>query len=112
MKRRTFIAGGLAGAAVAALASWKLGLFRKHYAPTPYDDLLNQLVDREPAAKLGAVLGGKGDAASLAARLRARPHLGAASVADIDAGRLVEADGWQLPETLALYAMLAARFNS
>jgi hypothetical protein len=111
MNRRAVIVGGLAGAVAAGLGAWKLRLFRKHYAPTPYDDLLNQIVDREPAAKLGAVLGGRSDAASLAARLRARPRLTVAARADIGAGRLVEADGWQLPESLALYAMLAAKFS-
>ena len=28
----------------------------KHYPPTPYDDLLAQLVDREQAARLGAAV--------------------------------------------------------
>ena len=47
-------------------------LFVKHYAPTPYDDLLAQLADREQAAKLGAQLTGAFDVPrSLAAQLRA-----------------------------------------
>jgi len=110
MNRRAVLLGGLAAMLGAGLASWKLRLFRKHYPPTPYDDLLNQIVDREPAAKLGATMAPAGDAASLAARLRARPKLTAAASADIAAGRMIEADGWLLPESLALYAMLAAKF--
>lgn len=114
MKRRTVIAG-LASAAIAAAAggAWTLHLFRRRYPPTPYDDLLNQIVDREPAARLGTAVA------------KARPDLTLPSLADIlrqpggtlalratrDAGqnRLIEAGGWVLPESVGLYAALAAK---
>ena len=47
--------------------------FGPWYAPTPYDDLLHQIVDRRPAARLGAVAAKaipNFDAATLAAKLR------------------------------------------
>jgi hypothetical protein len=115
MKRRTAI-GGLAAALIAAGgAAWKLRLFAKRYPPTPYDDLLNQIVDREPAARLGAVV------------VRARPDLTAQGLAtilrqpgetlaeravrDADQNRLMEADGWLVPESVGLYAALAAKME-
>ena len=72
MKRRDFIAGvAAAGVALAAGLYRFTGLFVKHYPPTPYDDLLAQLTDREQAAKLGAKAAIASDAQSQAARLRA-----------------------------------------
>ena len=113
MNRRRVI-GGLAAAAVAALgsAAWKFHIFAKHYAPTPYDDLLGQIVDRQPAARLGAVaLRTMPDfhLQRLAADLR-QPGRELARRAPLDAGqnRLFEAGGWVLPESVALYAALAA----
>src|SRR5262249_28726384 len=46
MKRRVML-GGLAALAAAAAggAAWMLHPFARRYAPTPYDDLLNQIVD-------------------------------------------------------------------
>lgn len=112
MKRRTLI-GGVAAVAVAVAA----GLYRftdlivKHYPPTPYDDVLNKISDRDQAARLGAKVTAPGDAGALAARLRvAVPgRLQTAAQADIAAGRMVEADGWLVPESVALMAALAAR---
>ena len=113
MKRRNFIAGMVAaGAAVAAGLYRFTDLFVKHYAPTPYDDVLAQLVDRQQAVKLGAAVPGKLDAKSLAAQLRDRLKSGgltAAAESDVAAGRLLEADGWLLPESVALLSALAAR---
>lgn len=113
MKRRTLI-GGMAAAGVAAAA----GLYRftdifvKHYPPTPYDDLLVQLVDRQEAARLGAHVADAPDAAHLAAQLRAGPKpdsLGATVQADVAAGRTTEVDGWVVPRTLALLSALASK---
>jgi len=108
----------VAAAVVAAGAAMTAGLYRftdmfvKHYAPTPYDDLLARLTDREQAAKLGAQLMGSFDIAAQSARLRdtfRRQDLAAAATADIAAGHLVEVGGWVLPETVALLSALAAR---
>jgi hypothetical protein len=113
MKRRTLIGGVVAaGAAVAAGIYRFTDLFVKHYPPTPYDDLLGQLTDREQAAKLGAKAPLTSDAQSQAARLRASLQgrdLAAAANADIAAGRLVEVDGWLVPQTLAELCALAAK---
>lgn len=111
MKRRAVIGGVAAGAAVAAGLYRFTDLLVKHYPPTPYDDVLDKIVDREQAARLGAHVPVQGDAAALAARLRvAVPgRVQAAADADIAAGRLVEADGWLVPETVAWLAALAAK---
>lgn len=112
MKRRTVIAGvAAAGVAVAAGLYRFTGLFAKHYAPTPYDDLLGQLVDREQAARLGAKVAGGAKAAALAARLRPSlaGGLAKAAAADIQAGRVQEVDGWLLPDSVALLSALAAK---
>jgi hypothetical protein len=101
-----------AGAAVTAGLYRFTDLFVKHYAPTPYDDLLGRLTDREEAAKLGAQVTGPFDMTAQSARLRdtfRKRDLVAATNADIAAGRLIEVGGWVLPETVALLSALAAR---
>jgi hypothetical protein len=112
MKRRIVI-GGVLGLAAAGGAAWKFHLFAKHYAPTPYDDLLNQIVDREPAAKLGAVVlrdHPELDAPSLAKQLRAAPRaLAGQAPRDATDDKLMEVAGWVLPQSVALYAALAAK---
>jgi hypothetical protein len=110
--RRTLIGGVVAaGAAVTAGLYRFTDLLVKHYPPTPYDDVLDKIVDRQQAAILGAKVGVPGDAARLAARLRgAVPgRVRTAAEADIAAGRLLETDGWLLPESVTLLAALAAR---
>ena len=114
MKRRSFIAGvAAAGAAVAAGLYRFTDLFVKHYPPTPYDDVLARLVDREQAAKLGAkVPGTLRSPGMLAAQLRAGLAPAAwrrAANADVAAGRMVEVDGWLLPQSVALLSALAAK---
>jgi hypothetical protein len=108
----------MAAAVVAAGAAVTAGLYRftdlfvRHYAPTPYDDLLTRLTDREQAAKLGGQMTGSFDLASQSARLRdtfRKQDLAAAANADIAAGHLVEVGGWVLPETVALLSTLASR---
>ena len=114
MRRRSLL-GGLAAAVLAAAggAAWKLHLFGRHYPPTPYDDLLNQIVDREPAARVGAVVArARPDLTlqRLAALLRrSGEKLSVAALRDAEQNRLIEADGWVLPESVGLYAVLAAK---
>jgi hypothetical protein len=101
-----------ASAAVVAGLYRFTGLFVKHYPPSPYDDLLGQLTDREQAAKLGAKAATTLDPPSQAARLRAALQgrdLAAAANADITAGRMMEVDGWLLPQTLVWLSALAAK---
>lgn len=113
MRRRGLIAGvAAAGAAVAAGLYRFTDLFVKHYPPTPYDDVLEVLSDREQAARFGASVAGTADANALAGKLR--PMLGsgdltAAAKADIEADRLTEAGGWVVPESVALLSALAAK---
>jgi hypothetical protein len=116
--RRTLITSvAAAGAAVAAGLYRFTDLFVKHYVPTPYDDVLAALLDREHAAKLGALVTGTPAPTALAARLRAilkpdglNPNgLTAAAEADAAAGRIIAVDGWLLPESVALLSALAAR---
>ena len=113
MKRRSLIAGvAAAGAAVAAGLYRFTDLFVKHYAPSPYDDVLVALADREQAAKFGASVPGMPDANALAVKLRAslKPGgLGAAARADAGAGRVIEVDGWVVPQSVALLSALAAK---
>ena len=112
MKRRAVLAGLVAaGAAMAAGLYRFTDIFVKHYPPTPYDDVLGQLADRQQAARLGALVQGAPDAQVLAARLRTimPDGLAAAAQADIAAGRLTEVNGWLLPATVVLLAALAAK---
>ena len=45
MRRRNVLAGlGALIAAAAGGVAWKFHFFGKHYPPTPYDDLLNQIL--------------------------------------------------------------------
>ena len=114
MKRRSVIAGVAAAGAVVAAGLYRFtDVFVTHYAPTPYDDLLVQLVDRREASRLGAKVAGAADSPSLAARLRnnLKPgSLGTTAEADVAAGRTLEVDGWVLPQTIVLLSALAARF--
>lgn len=113
MKRRNLIVGVVAAGAVLAAGLYRFtNLFVRHYPPTPYDDLLGQLTDRGQAARLGARVQGTSDAQSQAARLRASMQgrsLTDAATADIAAGRMVEVDGWVLPQTVVWLSALAAR---
>ena len=110
MRRRNVLAG-LAVAAAAGGAAWKFRLFRKHYPPTPYDDLLDQIADREPAILFGQTarksLPG---AARLAAALRRDGRtLAARAAAEPGEAQIAEVAGWLVPQSVALYAALAAQ---
>jgi hypothetical protein len=113
MKRRNLIAGVAAAGAVLAAGLYRFtNLFVKHYPPTPYDDLLEQFTDRDQAARLGAKVAGAFDTQAQAARLRVSMQgrdLASATNADIATGRLVEVDGWVLPQTVVWLAALAAK---
>jgi len=112
-RRRNILAGAaVAGAALAASLYRFTDLLVKHYPPTPYDDLLGQLTDRDQAAKLGAKVSDAFDAPSQAARLRGTLRgrsLADAANADIAAGRMVEVQGWILPQTVVSLSALAAK---
>ena len=110
--RRGVIAGVLGiGAAVAAGLYRFTDLFVKHYPPTPYDDVLAQVVDREHAAQLGRKVAGF-DVESGATALRkqlAGTTLEAAALSDLAANRMTEIDGWLVPQVVARISALAAK---
>jgi hypothetical protein len=117
MKRRTMI-GGAALLAVAGAGYEAHKLLARHYPPTPYDDVLGQLIDRDAAARLGQAtapaLPGFAPAAA-AARLRqllGHHGLKVAAAADAQSARTVEAGGWILPESVALLSALAFRVQA
>ena len=118
LPRRAVLAGGLGviGVGLAALpyGEWSK-LLRPHYPPTPYDDLLSQMADRENAARLGAAVladekgfDARGTAQQLRTRLRNRLLADELS-AELRAGRVKEVRGWILPESLAEICALAAK---
>jgi hypothetical protein len=113
MRRRTLIGSAAAVSAALAAGLYRFtDLFVKHYAPTPYDDLLRALGDREQAAKLGALVSQTPQPPDLAAKLRLsiKPNgLAVAAKTDAAAGRLMEVSGWVMPENVALLSALAAK---
>ena len=113
-RRHALIAGGGVVVVAAAGVGGRL-LLRKRYAPSPYDDLLGLLEDRDAAAQIGeTVLAEVEDfepktlADELRARIANRP-LAAVTAEDANEGRVVEGGGWVLPETLGLLCALAAK---
>jgi hypothetical protein len=107
LSRRTLVA---AGGIAAALGVTALGLtlpqwLGRRYAPTPYDDLLATLVDRDQAARLGDVA--RSALPTFSARAAAR-NLAEVLDADIREGRIAEIGGWLLPDSLAQLCTLAA----
>jgi microcompartment protein CcmL/EutN len=113
MRRRDAIAAAVAVAAAAAAGLYRFtDLIVKHYAPTPYDDVLAKLTDREQAVKLGAKVAGPFNVKMQATALRLRlqkQSLAMAAAADIAQGHMAEVEGWVLPETVAQLSALAAR---
>ncbi len=113
-RRNILIASGSAALVLGAGYEGRR-LWRKHYAPSPYDDLLAKLDNRDADAQLGeAVLGeiDDFDPKTVAAGLRAKLEhktLEQSVAEDVAAGRVIEANGWVLPETLALLCALAAK---
>ena len=113
-RRRILIGAG--GAAVLAAAAFEGSrLLRKRYAPSPYDDLLALLDDRDADAQIGeAVLAEIDDFDAKAVSADVRERIGKRSLSQVmieDAGdgRVLEANGWVMPETLALLCALAAK---
>ncbi len=104
--RRDFVMG-LGGAVAVGLAAWSY-FGPTGYPKTPFDDLLNQIIDRAPAITLGKAMP-KASSTTLSEKLRQPGFaLRKRSREDAAAGRVTEIKGWVVPETLALYAQLAA----
>lgn len=112
VSRRGFAFGAMALAVLGAAGLNYRRILGPWYPPTPYDDLLHQIVDRRPAAILGHVrLKSMFDfnVETFAAELR-QPGFALAQRArsDAAAGRVTEVGGWIVPQTVLAYAMLAA----
>jgi hypothetical protein len=110
---------GIGGGIAAALGLGALGLtvprlLRTHYRSSAYDDLFAQLTNREAATRVGRAILENGmprDAKALARDLRQRferRNVGEVTDSDLAQGRLLEAQGWVLPQSLALLCVLAA----
>lgn len=116
LARRRGVIAGLAGLGALAASLYRFtDIFVKHYPPTPYDDVLSRLEDREQAAKLGtAALKSQPDfdAAASARRLRGALEHGSfreVVLADAETGRVQLVDGWVLPQSVVVLSAIAAK---
>jgi hypothetical protein len=114
--RRPVLKGLLGTAAIAAAIAGVIEapkLFAPHYPPSPYDDLLALLPDRQSAVAIGAAwLADKSrfDAGEAARHLRAQlahQSLATALDADLANAHMGEAQGWVIPGTLIALCALA-----
>lgn len=119
MRRRGVIAGLLGLGAMAAASLYRFtDIFVKHYPPTPFDDVLARLDDREQAAKLGtAALKGQPDfdTEASAQRLRAALEHGnfrEVVLADAETGRVQLVQGWVLPQSVVVLSAIAAKVST
>ena len=115
LTRRNIVIGAGGTVALAAAAFEGRRLLRKRYAPGPYDDLLALLDNRDADAQIGeAVLAGIDDFDLKTVSESVRERIGKRKLAqvmseDVGKGRVLEAGGWVMPETLALLCALAAK---
>jgi hypothetical protein len=110
---------GLTGAAALAIAGVAVveapKLTASHHPPSPYDDLITQLPDRDSAVRIGAAyLSGHRmfDATGAATNLRrqlASHSFAAVLENDLGDAHMAEAHGWVLPDTLLALCALAAK---
>jgi hypothetical protein len=105
LSRRSVTLGGIAVAAAAVVggAIYEVPRLFKHRASGEYADLVNRLDDPDAAATVG-----KSIETDLRAQLKKRT-LPDILANDAAAGKLVEADGWVLPATLAAICAMAAQ---
>ena len=115
LTRRNILIGAGGTVVLASAAFEGRRLLRKRYASSPYDDLLALLDDRDADAQIGeAVLAEIDDFDAKAVSADVRERIGKRSLSQVmieDAGdgRVLEANGWVMPETLALLCALAAK---
>jgi hypothetical protein len=119
MKRtRRKVIGATAGVVVLAAAGAGYEVWRgfgKRYPPTPYDDLLSLLPDREGARQVGrAFLATNSGFMPAYAATALRQHIGHRSLMavlndEISTGQLAEAGHWLLPQTFVGLCALAAK---
>jgi hypothetical protein len=115
VSRRTLTFAGLAAALTAAVAgaAYEVPRLLKRRARGQYADLVNRLDDPEQAAVVGRVLSAgevpPEDTAKALRRKLAHQSLRALIAEDEAARRMIEAEGWVLPGTLAELCLLAAQ---
>lgn len=117
VQRRRLIIGGLAAIGVGIMGAFTLqtvGFMYRRPHNKKYDDLLSLIWNRENAERIGVVVleeDGQFEPWNIAPQLRKRigtRKLPEVMVLDAQEGRLVEAKGWVIPETLALLCALSA----
>lgn len=114
LTRRAVLGGAVVVVAGVAVVTGPK-LLRKRHAPSPYDDLLAQLDDRDAGAQIGeAVLAGQKNFNAVAVADTARKRLKGRKLADYSVqeateGHVVEVSGWVVPETLSMLYALAAK---
>ena len=118
ISRRPVVSGILAAfgiAIVGGIAYEAPRLSRGHYKPSPFDDLLAKLPERDNAGRVGAVViaeisGFSAESTARALRTKlAATSLADAMSADLVQDRMLEVRGWILPETLSDLCALAAK---
>ncbi|MEJ1970615.1 MAG: hypothetical protein WDN03_18605 [Rhizomicrobium sp.] len=115
-RRAVTIGGGIALAlGLGALGLSVPSLLRKRYRASAYDDLLDDLVDRDAAIKVGAAFraqtAAKPEPQALGKALRHRLErrtLADVTGSDLAQSRMLEVKGWVMPETLVLLSVLAS----
>jgi hypothetical protein len=115
LSRRATVLATAVGLGVAATVAFEVSyLFGTHYPPTPYDDLLALLADRDAAKTVGRTFlsqhpgfSPKTAAQALRGHLRKR-DLPSLLTEEIGHGELSVAGGWIMPATLLGLCALAA----
>jgi hypothetical protein len=120
VSRRLLLAalGAILGLGVIGGVAYEVpALVRRRFAPSAYDDLLAGLGERDAANRLGVAVLEEAEvfeparvARQLRHRIDQRP-LQTVLASDLEEGRIVETEGWVLPETLALLCGLSAKIN-
>jgi hypothetical protein len=118
-RRPVLIALGAAlGVGVIGGGLYESGLFGSHvHSAAGYEDLLSGLGDRDTANRLGDAVLGEAEtfetrriASELRKHIAHRP-LPVVLADDLAEDRIVETQGWVLPETLALLCGLSAKIG-
>jgi hypothetical protein len=118
ISRRPVLSGILAALGIALVGSFAYEAprwSRHRYKPSPYDDLLEKLPERDNAGRIGAAFiaetpGFNAESTARALRTKlAAISLAEAMSADLAQDRLVEVRGWVLPGTLSDLCALAAK---
>jgi hypothetical protein len=114
LSRRGLTIGGIAGvtAAIVAGVVYEAPKLFKRRLHGEYAELVGKLSDPDKAAVVGRVMQDRGPSKEELSELKtalAKTSLADVATADAKDDRLVEADGWVLPATLATLCALAAQ---